>query len=803
MSLLPDAWPIATSSSFAVGARARLLLLALAISCQTAKEDTVGAPSLLPEIDSLSIGPLTYLDSRSGSGLASTQVTNNGNSTLRLLESNFEGDGSSKIALLEKPNPGTDIPPGETFLIKVGVTSSLGQWSSKVFEPELVMELEVMNEFSAGCAGTTLEPSGQFYELRIPIVMDLVCDIDGDGQDASECGDGDCDDTDPQINGYSPELCDGIDNDCDGHVDNDAWDASLWYSDQDSDGYGDPEQAILDCQHVTGRVDVSGDCDDSDAKVNPDATELCDGIDNDCDSEIDEADAADAITWFADEDSDGYGNPHSTTTACEPPWGFVEDDLDCDDGDPQVNPDAFELNDGTDNNCDGDLDFIRLPRADASMLGVSPGDATGRSVSFAGDLDGDGLDDILLGAPGLSGRGGAYLVAGTSCDGSDELCGEPFDLPDSRAVFSGADEGDLCAAALSSAGDADGDGLDDVLIGAPGADLGGLDSGAVYLLYGPLSGSIGPAEASTTFWGEEAGDGAGSAVVGAGDLDLDGRADLLMGAPRASGGARAGGAVYLFLGSGPGDVSLGGADALLLGDARGGMAGFSLAAGFDVDGDGLDDFLVGAPGDGLTASQAGAAYLVPGPLPPWSTLADAGTRILGEQEGDNAGWSVAGAGDIDGDGHDDLLIGAPQAEPGGVAYLVPGSVELPYLFRRRLSGVGIRLEGESDGDQAGWSVDGAGDLDADGFNDLVIAAPGHDREAYDAGAVYVLLGPVSGTLGLGLADVVLLGDSDGDAAGSDVAGWGDLNGDASPDLLLGASADVAGSSGAAYLLLGW
>ncbi len=98
------------------------------------------------------------------------------------------------------------------------------------------------------------------------------------------------------------------------------------------------------------------DCDDANADVNPDAAETCNGIDDDCDGVTDEDDAADALTWFEDADADGYGDPASTTTACEEPSGFTDDDSDCDDADADVNPGAAETCNGIDDDCDGDVD---------------------------------------------------------------------------------------------------------------------------------------------------------------------------------------------------------------------------------------------------------------------------------------------------------------------------------------------------------------------------------------------------------------------------------------------------------------
>ncbi len=167
----------------------------------------------------------------------------------------------------------------------------------------------------------------------------------------------DCDDTDAQVNPGSYEICDSVDNDCDGDVDEaGALGASTFYTDSDGDGYGDANSAVTACFQASGVVANDDDCDDTTADVRPGATETCDSVDNDCDGTIDEADAADATTWYQDSDADGFGNSASSTQACSAPLGFVSDATDCDDTDIGVNTGASEVCDGVDNDCDGAID---------------------------------------------------------------------------------------------------------------------------------------------------------------------------------------------------------------------------------------------------------------------------------------------------------------------------------------------------------------------------------------------------------------------------------------------------------------
>ncbi len=173
-------------------------------------------------------------------------------------------------------------------------------------------------------------------------------DGDGDGYAGAD----DCDDTDANIHPGATEVCDGVDNDCDGDVDEGL--TQTVYADVDGDGFGDDEVTEEACEPDSGQVGRGGDCDDNDASIHPEAPESCDGVDNDCDGEVDE-DLGD--TWYEDFDGDGYGAPGTGIVVCDACLsGYVHDDNDCDDRDPSVSPGADEVCDGADNDCDGDVD---------------------------------------------------------------------------------------------------------------------------------------------------------------------------------------------------------------------------------------------------------------------------------------------------------------------------------------------------------------------------------------------------------------------------------------------------------------
>ncbi|MFT5685762.1 MAG: hypothetical protein ACI8RZ_006716, partial [Myxococcota bacterium] len=166
----------------------------------------------------------------------------------------------------------------------------------------------------------------------------------------------DCDDGESAVNPAATEVCNDIDDDCDGDVDSDAIDRSTWYADADTDTYGDAASTTLDCDQPAGFVADDDDCDDLDAAVNPAATEVCNEIDDNCDGSIDEDTASDAATWYADDDADGYGDAADTTLSCSQPTGFVADDTDCDDRESNAYPGNTEVCDDIDNDCDSDVD---------------------------------------------------------------------------------------------------------------------------------------------------------------------------------------------------------------------------------------------------------------------------------------------------------------------------------------------------------------------------------------------------------------------------------------------------------------
>jgi hypothetical protein len=294
-------------------------------------------------------------------------------------------------------------------------------------------------------------------------------------------------------------------------------------------------------------------------------------------------------------------------------------------------------------------------------------------------------------------------------------------------------------------GDVAGDGDGALLIGAPYGKNESSSPGVAYLLRAAPTTDVVLHSVALRLYGEGDWHGAGARVAAAGDLDGDGLQDVLVGASAANFGGTDSGAAYVWLASSlhglDGAVDIGGADGRHHGESSYDMAGYGLAGGGDVDGDGLDDVVVGAPYEDGWANNAGAAYLLLGPATGASSLSAAPMKLLGARQDDNAGNGVAVVPDTDGDGHADLLVGAPvyeDATGSGWAALWTSSeggswslAESPWI-----------LQGEQDGDYLGFSVAGPGDMDGDGLGDLLVGASLDDGAGDQAGAVSVVFGPL-------------------------------------------------------------
>ena len=553
-------------------------------------------------------------------------------------------------------------------------------------------------------------------------------DLDGDGYTEA---DGDCDESDADVFPTALETCDGIDNNCDGTVDEGV--TSTWYADEDGDGFGAVDAPTTACSRPDNHVPSSTDCDDLNAEVFPGALEVCDGIDTDCDDIPDPTSCrplhtaelridgtleamriGGSVAILGDWDGDGVDDlavgapehdgarggfwlfrgpiaPGEWTEAQAEASRLGTDtgqayahaltplaDLDGD-GLPELAVGAW--GDPSGGSAAGAVEIVRggstgpLTQDDllARYEGSAPGELAGHAIAFPGDLNADGTPDLIIGAPGEDtaglGAGAAHIIS-THIDGSTARTTDAF------ARIFGPGEGTSTGQAVEGPGDLDGDGLPDVLLSAPGDDVGGEDAGAFFIFHGPITSDRTTDEASSSWYGEDVGDQAGGAIAVPGDVNDDGYADIVAGAPEQDLGGNGAGLVYIIYGPSTGADSLDRADARLVGRQPGDHAGNALDASSDLDGDGRHDLLIGAYIDDSAAINAGAAYLLLGPWSGTTYLTEAEGGFIGETEADVAGWSVATGGDLDGNGSPDIVVGAPGhdrlAPDGGVAYIVLG-----------------------------------------------------------------------------------------------------------------------------------
>ncbi|SEF75783.1 beta strand repeat-containing protein [Nitrosomonas ureae] len=420
---------------------------------------------------------------------------------------------------------------------------------------------------------------------------------------------------------------------------------------------------------------------------------------------------------------------------------------------------------GKSSGFDATMNLSHLDGNNGFRLDGGAFDRSGNSVSAAGDVNGDGFDDLIIGAPNANPNGGyysgsfgsSYVVFGKS-SGFDatmnlsDLDGSNGFRLDGEAAY------DSSGSFVSNAGDVNGDGFDDVIIGAFRAEPNGDFSGSSYVVFGRLSGF----DAAMNLSG------------------LDG-----------SNGFR------------------------LDGVAKRDFSGNSVSSAGDVNGDGFDDVIIGAHDADPNGDRSGSSYVVFGRASGFDAVMNLsgldgsnGFRLDGEAERDYSGSSVSSAGDVNGDGFGDVIIGATGADPNGdrsgSSYVVFGKAS-GFDATMNLSGLdgsnGFRLDGEAEFNFLGGSVSGAGDVNGDGFDDLIIGS---------SGSSYVIFGKASGfdaamdLFSLDGSSGFRLGEAADDFSSSSVSSAGDVNGDGFDDLIVGASRDDPNGiySGSSYIIFG-
>ncbi|QFS45768.1 beta strand repeat-containing protein [Nostoc sphaeroides] len=459
-----------------------------------------------------------------------------------------------------------------------------------------------------------------------------------------------------------------------------------------------------------------------------------------------------------------------------------------------------------------------------AINGINPDDRSGNSISSAGDINGDGLDDLIIGADAADGNGRSsgqsYVVFG-----SKESFAAQFYLStlNGRSGFAinGINQYDRSGNSVSSAGDINGDGLDDLIIGANGASPNGITSGQSYVVFGSKESFAAQFNLSTlngtsgfAINGINQYDSLGNSVSSAGDINGDGLDDLIIGAPFASPNGTNSGQSYVVFGSKESFAAqfnlstLNGTNGFTInGINEDDSLGNSVSSAGDINGDGIDDLIIGAPVADGNGDNSGQSYVVFGSKEGFdssfnlSTLNGTnGFTINGINQYDSLGNSVSSAGDINGDGIDDLIIGAPFADGNGdnsgQSYVVFGSKEgFDSSFNlSTLNGTnGFTINGFNKGDGFFSSfVSSAGDINGDGIDDLIIAAPFADPNGTNSGQSYVVFGSKEGfgaqlnlsTLN-GTNGFAINGINSDDRSGYSLGSAGDINGDGIDDLIIG------------------
>jgi len=393
-----------------------------------------------------------------------------------------------------------------------------------------------------------------------------------------------------------------------------------------------------------------------------------------------------------------------------------------------------------------ETDALQQNKFDGVAIGVN----YAKSVSSAGDVNGDGFDDVIIGDPNGNNGGGtnsgrAYIYFGGTIINST-----------ADVILGGETVNNYFGNSVSSAGDVNSDGYDDVIVGANGFNS---FTGRAYIYYG---GAIMNNVADVIMTGEFTGHYFGSSVSGAGDLNADGYSDVLVGAYAANGYT---GKAYIYNG---GSSMNNIADVIITGENSNDNFGYSVSDAGDVNGDGYKDVIIGAYGFN---SGFGRTYIYYGGVTMDNT---ADVTMIGGGLSDFFGASVSIAGDVNDDGYSDVIVGAWGFNSNtGRAYIFYGGASMNSI-------ADVTMTGESANSSFGYSVSEAGDVNGDGFADVYVGAYGFSASQ---GRAYLYYG---GSSMNNAVDIFMTGEDTFNYFGYSVSGGGDVNGDGFADMIAGA-----------------
>ncbi len=571
---------------------------------------------------------------------------------------------------------------------------------------------------------------------------------------------------------------------------------SNWYQDSDSDDFGDLQAPIPSCEADEAASSNADDCDDQNWLIHPEANEICDEIDNDCDDLIDDndpdIDIYTQVPLFEDIDGDGFGSNTLLGQGCPNSSLGSTFSGDCDDSDDQIYPDRIDFLDDIDSNCDGTSD---KHIASSSVKYWSNNVSSSNFGAFLDtkDLDGDGRNEILVSTHSVNNAsGGAKLIPGNA-----DMTQVGF--PSEGLSWEGSMEEDKAGITLGFAGDFNGDNTEDLIISAFNHND---NTGRVFIISSNMpSGSL---EDAMLIVGSDIEDSYfGRAFLALEDLNNDGMDEILISANSDDREGNNRGSISLIQG---GDFSpTVPIENTLFGESNNDHFGYSMANLGDPNGDGVTDYGIGAIYCDDGPNNSGCVYLFSrsdfiGGLP--ETL-DGIHRFWGTQEAEHIGWRIDNAGDFNGDGLDDMLIGSPdydnQSSKEGAAYIMLGS-NAP--FENSLEHAHLLMLGADEEDYTGRYLRGLGDIDGDEKSDIAVASHTSDAHLSNSGVVYGILGGhEGGTIILAEdSDFIIVSESTNDYIGRGIAPAGDTNQDGLSDFWLGSSG--ASSLGKIYLMEG-